>query len=328
MREPERHTGVGRRMRRRNPTVLAAIALGVILLLAVAAIALRGRGSEDDRLTDASGSQAQADPEKLCGSQTTYALIKRDLFRRAAQLRGSDQAAFDKLSAYSALRMDSPVVRDENGETGAVTCSGNLSLDLPPGVAVVGGRRTLSAEIVYTVQPAADGSGTVVTLSNAEEIVTPLATLARVGGSNQAPLDPTANLSGQDPFAPAAPPDALPGEVRPPPRAPAPAPAPEPPPPPRATASPSFNCANARTRGEIAVCGDPGLASLDRRMASQFNSAISGATPAQRSLLTRTRASFLRYRDNCPSNACIAQTYQGRIREISDIMSGRWTPQR
>ncbi|MBA2771861.1 MAG: hypothetical protein H0U34_07605, partial [Sphingomonas sp.] len=115
-----------------NPTLIAAIALGLILLLAVAAIALRGRSSADDRLTDASGDQPQASPDKLCGSQATYALIKRDLFRRAAQLRGSDQAAFDKLSAYSAVRMDSPVVRDENAETGAVTCSGNLSLDLPP----------------------------------------------------------------------------------------------------------------------------------------------------------------------------------------------------
>ena len=56
----------------------------------------------------------------------------------------------------------------------AVTCNGTLTLDLPPGIAVAGGRRTLSADILYTVQPAADASGNVVTLSNAEEIITPL----------------------------------------------------------------------------------------------------------------------------------------------------------
>jgi uncharacterized protein len=44
----------------------------------------------------------------------------------------------------------------------------------------------------------------------------------------------------------------------------------------------------------------------------------------QRSLLQRTRTDFLRYRDSCPSNACIAQTYRGRIREIGDIAAGRW----
>ena len=44
-------------------------------------------------------------------------------------------------------------------KTGAVSCSGSLSLDLPPGVGVVGGRRTLSADVDYVVQQAADGSG-------------------------------------------------------------------------------------------------------------------------------------------------------------------------
>ncbi len=76
------------------------------------------------------------------------------------------------------------------------------------------------------------------------------------------------------------------------------------------------------------MCNDPGLASLDRQMAAQFNSALSRANASERALLLRTRSDFLRYRDNCPSNACIAQTYRGRMREISDILAGRWTPQR
>jgi hypothetical protein len=44
-------------------------------------------------------------------------------------------------------------------------------------------------------------------------------------------------------------------------------------------------------------------------------------------LLTRTRDSFLIYRDRCTSNDCIAETYRGRMREIRDIMLGRWTAQ-
>lgn len=323
--EPRRDEGVSRPVRRPNPTMLAAIALGVILLLVVAVIALRGRGSEDDRLTDSLLNQAEAEPEKLCGSQATYTLIKRELFRRAAQVRGSDQAAFDKLAAYSAVRMESPVLRDENAETGAVTCSGNLSLDLPPGVAVVGGRRTLRAEIVYTIQPAADGSGNVLTLSNAEEIITPLATLARVGAPGQGTLDPAAaNTMTEEPAETGEPADSPPRQVPPPP----PAPVPQPPQPPRSTANPSFNCANARTRGELAVCGDPSLAALDRQMAAQYARAISRATPSQRALLQRTRNAFLSYRDQCPTSGCIAQTYRGRMREIADIMAGRWRPQR
>ncbi|MDQ3482196.1 MAG: hypothetical protein M3448_02130, partial [Pseudomonadota bacterium] len=95
-------------------------------------------------------------------------------------------------------------------------------------------------------------------------------------------------------------------------------------PPPRATANPSFNCRNARTRGEVAVCSDGGLASLDRQMASQFYGAMSQGDAAQRALLQRTRGRFLSYRDSCRSDACVAGAYRDRMREISDIMAGRW----
>jgi uncharacterized protein len=105
---------------------------------------------------------------------------------------------------------------------------------------------------------------------------------------------------------------------------PPPAPAAPAPAPPRATASPSFNCASARTRGEIAVCNDAGLASLDRQMASQFNSAMGRADSGERALLQRTRGRFLSYRDSCRSDSCIADAYRGRMREIQDIMAGRW----
>ena len=108
-----------------------------------------------------SASASRQTPEKTCSSKATYDLIKRELFRRAAQLRGSDQAAYDKLVARSpSMRMENPVMESEDGATGAINCSGSLSLDLPPGVAAVGGRRTLMSDIDYTLQPAADGSGT------------------------------------------------------------------------------------------------------------------------------------------------------------------------
>ena len=37
-----------------------------------------------------------------------------------------------------------------------------------------------------------------------------------------------------------------------------------------------------------------------------------------------TRDRFLGYRDRCPTDSCIATTYRGRMREIDDIMAGRW----
>ena len=307
--EPDRRTRVGGPVQRMNPTALAAIALGAIILLIAALFVFAGRSGEDDRLLGNEVTASRDDPEKKCASQSTYDRIKRELFRRAAALRGSDETAFGNLASYSTVRMEAPALSDENGETGAITCNGTLTLDLAPGVAVVGRRRSLSADILYTVQPAADGNGSVLTIANADAIITPLATLART----TAPTEPSLNevAPATDPLAPepAAPAD---------PAAPAPA----------AGANPSFNCANARSSGEVAVCGDPALASLDRRMAGQFASAMAGANAEQRATLQRTRDSFLRYRDQCPDNSCIAETYRGRMREIRDIMLGSWRPRR
>ena len=294
-----------RRMRRLTPLNIALIIAGVLILAFVVWTAGSTRRDNPDRLTDGNSVAVPraVDPAKRCASQSTYDLIKRDLFRRAGALRGSDQAAFDKIAAYSVVRIERPLLDSEDDAIGAIACSGALTLDLPPGVAVVGGRRTLDADIGYTLQRSADGNGEVLTLTRADAIITPLATLARVGRPPSDPLAPAPT----DPLAPAPPPT-------------------EPdtaPPPVQATSNPSFNCANARTRGEIAVCSDSGLAALDRQMAANYVDALRDADPATRAMLQRSRDRFLGYRDQCPSNACIAETYRGRIREIRDISSGR-----
>ena len=72
------------------------------------------------------------------------------------------------------------------------------------------------------------------------------------------------------------------------------------------------------------MCGDPGLAALDRQMAAQFNGAMMEADRNQRRLLQRTRGRFISYRDRCATNQCIADTYRSRMREIGDIMANRW----
>lgn len=302
-----------------NWTTIALIA-GLLLLLLLVAYFTTNRNADQDKLTQAEmNAVAAGDPEKLCASKSTYDLIKRDLFRRAAQVRGSDQAAYDKLAAYAVVRMENPVMESQDSNTGAVNCSGSLSLDLPPGVAVVGGRRTLTSDVDYSVQQAADGSGPVVLLRNADAIITPLATLSR---GNQPVADAGTDANDvEDPLAPL-----NDGEVEAAPEAPA---APVAPAPARPTAArPSFNCANARTKGEVAVCGDPGLAALDRNMSAQYSRSVAEATPQQATLLRQTRDRFLAYRDRCPNTACIADAYNGRIREIRDIMEGRWSPPR
>jgi uncharacterized protein YecT (DUF1311 family) len=306
-------------MRRTNWTTIALIG-GVLLVVILVAYFATSRNADQDKLTNSQiAATGAANHERLCASGATYDLIKRELFRRAAQLRGSDQAAYDRLSTYAVVRMENPVMESEDKDTGAVNCSGSLALDLPPGVAVVGGRHSLMTDLDYTVQPAADGSGNVVLLRNADAIITPLATLARVSGPGpSAPTEPVTNE-----HAPAA---GQP-ESTPVPQAPAPATPPPVAEPPRPIgARPSFDCSQARTRGELAVCGNAGLAALDRNMAAQYVRSMTAASPEQQALLRRTRDRFLAYRDRCPNNACIGDAYVGRMREIRDIMEGRWRP--
>lgn len=305
--EQEPRRGVQRPMRKLklNPTALAL--LGVALLLLILWF-FSTESADQDKLIGNVTTEATppTSSEQLCSSRDTYELIKRELFRRAAQLRGSDQAAYERLAGYAVVRMENPVMESEDSSTGAVNCSGTLSLDLPPGVAVTGGRRTLIANVEYTLQRGAAG----ILLRNVDAIVAPLATLARTAPVEQpvtanevAPADPLAPL-------PPAPPDQPQGEIRP------------------VGARPSFDCANARTRGETEVCSDAGLATLDRQMAAQFSRSLERASPDQRRILLQTRDRFLGYRDRCPNRACIGDAYTGRMREIRDIMEGRWQPPR
>jgi uncharacterized protein len=55
-------------------------------------------------------------------------------------------------------------------------------------------------------------------------------------------------------------------------------------------------------------------------MAAHYSSALAGADPRAASELRRTRDRFLAYRERCDSDACIADAYRGRIREIDDIV--------
>jgi len=324
--EPERGSDVRSSVRTPNWTTLALIG-GLVALVLVIAYFATARNPQQDKLSQNEVVQGEQQtkapsPEKLCASNQTYDLIKRELFRRAAQLRGSDQAAFDQLSSYAVVRMENPVMESQDNSTGAVNCSGSLSLDLPPGVAIVGGRRALTADVDYTVQAAADGSGNVVLLRNAESIVAPLATLARISQ----PLAAAPTTVG------GAPPEMNgPAPAQPPPAPPVATPQPRPANPAEQASSgahPSFDCAKAHTKGEIAVCSNEGLAALDRNMAAQYRSAMSGASPEQKTLLRRTRDRFITYRDRCPNRSCIGDAYVGRMREIRDIMEGRWQPPR
>jgi len=282
---------------------LGAVAAGLLLASSV----WTGWKAPEESSSAASVDAAAVNPEKTCATQATYDGIKKELFRRAGQTRGGDPGPLMRIADFSLLRVEGPYLRGFDDQTKRTACSGAAVLQLPPQVTTAEGMGTLSSNMDYDVQPAADGTGNVVTIGNADSIIVPLATLrgnAPAGPPPQLQLPESATSNAAaDELAP------LPDQSQPP------------------QAQPAFDCSRARTSGEQAVCGNASLAVLDRQMNAQFDSAMSNADDEQRAQLRSTRSRFLAYRDRCGSDSCIADAYRGRMREIRDIMKGDWQGQ-
>jgi uncharacterized protein len=69
------------------------------------------------------------------------------------------------------------------------------------------------------------------------------------------------------------------------------------------------------------ICGNPGLAAVDRQMAAQYREAYAAASPEAQTVLRTSAHRFYGFRDNCPDARCIAAGYRERMREIDDIMA-------
>ncbi len=315
---------------------LAAVALLVFLAvrqpLFVGALPDAGQPAAPVR----KASQLTANPDAHCGSSATGDRIKRELFRRAADIRGRDQAAFDRIAAAAMIRINLPELRQADAKLGTVRCQAWVELDLPPGLAVLDGRRNLMADLRYTVKPAAGGPGSV-NLSNEGLIVTPLVTLAQVSRDDEplpAPVvqPPAEALPADEPPLPTIP-------TPPPPRArvapqhartvrqqgrPS-AQAAEPAKPVTQAAAPqsrpSYNCQIAKGRGETAVCKSSDLSRLDRHLGMLYGQSWGQADAARRAKLLGTRDRFIARRDACRSDSCLSDAYVSRMREISDIMA-------
>jgi hypothetical protein len=296
-------------------TIIAIAVAAIVLIGLLYVYATRNGREPSDRLDDEEviGSvEEPTDTAQACAAQRTYDELRRELFRKAAAIRGRDEAVFDEIARNAMLSVDRPRLVESEESLGQLRCSGTLVVVLPPGLSTGNGLSQLRGEAEYAVQAAADGSGTTVTLLSGESLTATLATLVRKGS---APVATQPSVAAPDVLLPAPSQQvpAVPEPQRPQQTAPTEAQ--------RSAARPSFNCAYARTRGERAVCASGPLADLDRRMAAQYVAAMRDAGPREARLLQTTRDRFLAYRDRCGSDQCIADTYRGRMREIGDIMS-------
>jgi hypothetical protein len=296
----------------------------LILAVSLATMACGPRNKdklEDDELASAEGRtstspDASAAEDSRCTASTTNDEVKRQLFARAAEIRGSNADNYQRISGFALIQLDGAPTAASVTAGDVVDCRGRATLRLPPGLKVAGGRTILGGDIAYSVGSGARGT---VTLGQSESITVPLATMTQDRAAAARRPAATSNDASRPGTAVPVPEPATAPIVR-----PAPQLTPAPPTEASGSSRPSFDCRRARTSGERAVCASDSLAALDRTMAAQYRSAEADAGPAERRLLAQTRGRFLGFRDRCGTEACIANAYRGRMREIDDIMAGRW----
>ncbi len=77
--------------------------------------------------------------------------------------------------------------------------------------------------------------------------------------------------------------------------------------------TPGFNCANAATFVENAICNDIGLARLDRILNTEYRRAQSRLNPYEREEAAGFQHEWLVRRDRCASRSCLETLYRDRI---------------
>jgi len=261
-----------------------------------------------------------------CDDQAVGNLVRNELFRRAAVLRGRQGPQLAAAGGRALLRLSAEPSGSTQG-SGPLRCAGWLALDLPPGLVVDDGRTNLNSEVQYTLA-AEQGRVRLAGLTGADAVVGSLATLGRPAVEDVSPPPPPAPLVTPPPAtAPVLAERAPPPVKRAAPKVAAAAPAPAKPK--SATASSnraSFNCRYASGSADKTVCGSGNLAALDRSLAVFYSQSLGRADGTRKAALVSSNDAFARRRDACRSEACLTAAYTSRMREVSEIMAKKPQP--
>lgn len=84
----------------------------------------------------------------------------------------------------------------------------------------------------------------------------------------------------------------------------------------QALASPSFNCRDAATYVELAICDSRELSRLDRILAREFRAAMNRLGRRDRAFLANEQARWIGERDSCESYGCVEDAYRTRIADL------------
>jgi uncharacterized protein YecT (DUF1311 family) len=239
----------------------------------------------------------------LCADSAAANLIKQELFRRAAEIRGIDEELLGRAVRDSVVRVE-PSTKSAR-EAGS-DCAGWVGLDLPPGLAVDGERTNINAEVAYGLAGESRALR-LASLSGADRIVR---TLSSLGPAPKEPdqdeqIEPvrvaTVVRKLPKPTAPSVRPDTQPLQAAP----------------------VTSGCGRLTSRTDQMICASGNLSSLDRQLTLLYRQSWNQADEKKRAALLGSRQRFNDRREACSSPNCMTTAYLSRLKEISDIMAGR-----
>jgi uncharacterized protein YecT (DUF1311 family) len=255
--------------------------------------------SMDNLVANIADGNMAAASDQQCASQATYDAIKKQLFDNARKKVISNAKPLLSLQNASVVRMTSPIVTGGNPQLQRTECSGQLALMLPPAASnAFGGTNLLGASVTYTVQQAADHSGTVVQVMGAETLSDQLAsatdTLAQRksggdgvgGGSDEFGLSKGSGAGSVTAFA---------GK----------------------TYNPSFDCGGRLTNAMRMICQDADLAGQDRDMNALYKEKKAATPKLDLPKLVQAQRDFLKSRDNCADTSCMKDLYANRTDQLN-----------
>lgn len=250
-----------------------------------------------------------------CGGDQAAELIKDELFRRAALLRGREGGRFRTAAAGSLVRMHSEAAAGAGGPPGR--CSGWIALDLPPGLVVEGGRRNLNSAVDYALAAGAGGTARLADVAGADALVATLATLAPEAAAGEGRDGPPIIKPASPPAAPALPAVRAASATRDPPAHRAAAASARS----RPASRSGGGCRYATGRTATAICGSANLAALDRSLEQFYDQSLSRADAPRKAHLLSSNDGFATRRNACRTQSCLTAAYLARMREVSAIMA-------
>lgn len=79
----------------------------------------------------------------------------------------------------------------------------------------------------------------------------------------------------------------------------------------------SFDCSNAKSFSETAVCSDPELSHFDDELSEAYK--IASKTVSDQKALLYEQRHWLQMRESCITTGCLREAYQRRIKTLRDI---------